>query len=519
VSNCHSIRPLPGPGPEYRGREPRIHCNRAATPHTDDKPARKLWLGLLIVAVAVGGVCRVRQYLTRTSYWNDEAFVVLNIVDHPASWMLGPLDYNQAAPPAFMWVEQTAAHALGTGEYALRLFPLLSGVGALVLFAVLSWRVIPGPAAMFATGWFAAAEKLVSYSAELKQYSSDAVVAVLLMLVAIGGNRRGRASSRFLAVAAITAVAVWLSHPAVIVFAALSLGLALACWRQGWSGRAKWIAGNLLVLASFAALYRISIVREQDPFLYRFWADGFPPLGRPLDVPGWLFSQLYGLVRQPFTTLKALTGALAIVGLVDLVRQRRALLLTACVAPVVLTILAAFAGKYPFYPSRLTMFLLPGLLLLCGAGARLLMAPDDARLRWAGAVLPIGLLGFGLTTAAGRLVHPHFNSHIRPVVEYVRAHRKPGEALYLLGQPNSDPQTPWGRHMEFLCYWRNPDPPRAMTLPTADRLPARFWIVYPFTPGHPTDFIKPALDKANSNAGRVDYFLDKHGGAAYLFAR
>lgn len=478
----------------------------------------RLWLALLIVAVLLGAVCRMRQYLARTSYWNDEAFIVLNVVDHPHSWMLGPLDYNQAAPPAFLWIEQEAARLLGTSEYALRLFPLLSGLTALGMFAVLAWRVMPGPPAVFATGWFAVAEKLVSYSAELKQYSSDAMVAVLLILLAIGATGRGRSSRRFLWVAAIAALAVWLSHSAVIVFAALSLALALPCWREGWIGLGKWAAGNLLVLASFAALYRLSIVHEQDRFLYRFWADGFPPIDHPLAVPRWLISQLYELARQPFTTLKAVTAALAILGIADLMIRRQAVVLIACVAPVALTIAAAFAGKYPFAPSRLTMFLLPGLLLLCGAGARLLMTGNSPRLVWVGAVLPIALQFFGVVTAAGRVVQPHYYSHIRPVVQYVRAHRKPGDALYLLGSPNADPRTPWGRHMEFLCYWRNPDPPWAMTLPPADRLPGRFWIVYPFTSGHPADFIGPALDEARSVAAQQDRFIDYHGGAAYLFA-
>lgn len=484
-----------------------------------DGRRERLWAALLIVAVLLGAVCRMRQYLARTSYWNDEAFIVLNIVDHPHSWMLGPLDYNQAAPPAFLWIEQAAARLLGTSEYSLRLFPLLSGLAALGMFAVLAWRVMPGPAAVFATGWFAVAEKLVSYSAELKQYSSDAMVAVPLILLTIAPTGRGRASRRFLWVAATAAVAVWLSHPAVIVFAALSLALAVPCWREGWTGLGKWAAGNLLVLASFVTLYRHSIVHEQDPFLYRFWADGFPPAGHPSAAPRWLVSQLYELARQPFTTLKAVTAALAILGIADLMVRRQAVFLTACVAPVALSIAAAFAGKYPFAPSRLTMFLFPSLLFLCGAGARLLMAGKSPRLVWVGAVLPLALLVFGVVTAAGRVVHPHYYSHIRPVVQYVRAHRKAGDALYLLGSPNADPRTPWGRHMEFLCYWRNPDPPWQMTLPSADRLPARFWIVYPFTPGHPTDFIQPALDEAESVAIQRDQMIDKHGGAARLFER
>ena len=474
---------------------------------------RRISLALIVALVLLGVACRLRQYLARTSYWNDEAFIVLNIVDHPASHMLGPLDYNQAAPPAFMWIERAAAVTWGFGEYSLRLFPLVAGLTALGLFAPLAWRVLPGAAAVLAVGWFAFAEKLVGYCAEVKQYSSDALVAVVLLLAAVGTGARWTAARRFLIVSAIAAVAVWLSHPAAIVFGALSLALALPCLREGRGGRIAWVGGNLLVVASFALLYRFSIIREQDPFLYRFWADGFPPAGHPLQVPRWLGQQLWELARQPFPQLWALTAALALLGIAELVVRRGWVLLAACVAPVVLTIIAAFDRKYPFSPSRLTMFLLPGLLLLCGAGAAFLTTRLRRPWNVLGCALPAVLLGYGAATAGGRVAHPHFRSHMRPAAQYVRAHRRPGDVLYVLGQPHE-------RHLEFFCYWRHPDPPLYAQFPSLNEIPhGRFWIVYAFAPGHPVSFIEPVLSEARTVAAQRAAIEVKEGAAAYLFER
>src|SRR5579872_3546984 len=81
----------------------------------------RIWLASILLLVFLGVVCRVRLYAARISYWNDEAFVVLNVLDHRASELIGPLDYNQAAPPGFLWIERAAAVTLGTGEYSLRL--------------------------------------------------------------------------------------------------------------------------------------------------------------------------------------------------------------------------------------------------------------------------------------------------------------------------------------------------------------------------------------------------------------
>jgi len=469
---------------------------------------------VMILLALLGVVCRVRLYLARTSFWNDEAFIVLNVEDHPASAMMGPLDYNQAAPPAFMWVERAAFVWLGNGEYALRLIPLVCGVTALAVFARLAWRELAPPAAAFAVGLFAFTDKLIDYSAQVKQYSGDGLVAVVLIALALAWKDRRRAALRFIILSVVAATAVWISHPAAIVFAALSLALAIPCAREGWAGWIAWVGGNIVVAASFGILYHYSIVREQDPFLYKFWAPGFPPTDRLWQVPGWLCGRLLELARQPLAPLGALTGILAMLGVVELALSRRLILLSACIGPIVLTVAAAFDRKYPFSPSRLTIYLLPGLVLLCGAGALFLMRRLPRPWRYWSVAAPAALLGCMMAAAGGRVFHPHFYSHIRPVVDYVRVHRQPGDALFLLGVPKE-------RHLEFYCYWRHPEPPVFAVLPGPEQLPfGRFWLIFPFAPGHPAAFIESAVKEAGSVA-RQDgpSFFIPEGGAAYLFDR
>lgn len=479
----------------------------------------------MVLAVVLGGACRLRQYLARTSFWNDEAFIVLNLTDHPASRMLGPLDYNQAAPPVFLWIERAAFVMLGPGEYSLRLFPLLAGLGALALFARLAWDLFPGPVAFLATGWFAFPEKLISYSAEVKQYSSDALLAVVLTWIALRRTRSRDPVHRLTVLALIAAPGVWLSHPAAIVFGALSLGLAIPCLRQGWRGRIAWIVGNLLVVGSFAVLYRVSIVREQDPYLYSFWADGFPPMTHPARVPIWLLTQLYALCKLAYPPVVWVTTALATLGIIALCRRRMFLVLAACAGPTALSIAAAFAHKYPFSPSRLTLFLLPGFFLLCAAGAEMLVnarpwaITDRQRMRdlfvprMLGWIASVGVLACGMALAGGRVISPHFRSHVRPAVDYVRAHRQPGDALYILGAP-------YRRHLEFFCYWRHPPGPVFTSLPDAGDLSrGRFWLIFTFAPGHPAPYIRSEVNEAAGVARLREKFFEKHGSAAYLFER
>ena len=492
-----------------------------AAPDSPGRQRARVWLWLLLSCLLLGAGLRLRQYLLRASYWNDEAFVVLNVMDHPAKRLLGPLDYKQAAPPVFLWIERAAGLSLGWGELSLRLFPLLAGLASLGLFAVLALRVFSLPVAAFALGFYALNDKLIDYCAEVKQYSSDALIAVALLWIAVGARGRWSATKRFLVLSAITACGVWLSHTSVILFGALSLGLLIGCWNDGWRGRLSWAAGNGLVLASLAALYFLSIRFEHDRYLYEFWADGFPPLHHAMQLPGWFARQLRELSKQPFPSVWVLVAGLEILGAIWLLLRDRELF-WACVGPVLLTVAAALAHQYPFSPSRLTLFMMPGMLLVCAAAGQSLREwlPPSLRQTWL--VLPAIVLVYGLAAAIVRTAHPLFRSHIRPAVQYVRAHRRPGDALIITGQrvPGAPEDEP-SRHLEFFCYWRHPEPPVYTVFPPPGGIPAgRFWIVYPYSARHGSEFIAPVLEQARAVAEEQGKpFIVKQGAAAHLFVR
>ena len=76
--------------------------------------------------------------LHNRSLWADEAVLALNIVNRSYWELLQPLDYEQGAPVGFLLVEKLAIGVFGNNEYALRLFPLLSGIISLFLFYILA---------------------------------------------------------------------------------------------------------------------------------------------------------------------------------------------------------------------------------------------------------------------------------------------------------------------------------------------------------------------------------------------
>ncbi|HZK80019.1 MAG TPA: hypothetical protein VFC46_03110, partial [Humisphaera sp.] len=73
-----------------------------------------------VVLICLGAIFRLRQYLACTSFWGDEAFVVMNVRLHSPVQLLGKLNWDQAAPPLFLWTLKAISTVFGQGEYAMR---------------------------------------------------------------------------------------------------------------------------------------------------------------------------------------------------------------------------------------------------------------------------------------------------------------------------------------------------------------------------------------------------------------
>ena len=83
-----------------------------------------------------GSALRIAPFLIDRSLWLDEAKLALNVLERSPAQLFAPLDYDQAAPVGFLLLEKRAVMAFGEGERALRLVPLIAGLGALWLFAL-----------------------------------------------------------------------------------------------------------------------------------------------------------------------------------------------------------------------------------------------------------------------------------------------------------------------------------------------------------------------------------------------
>ncbi len=169
--------------------------------------------------VGIGILLRLIAYLQNFPLWWDEAFVAVNLLQRDFRGLAQPLDYGQVCPLLFLWAELISVRVLGFHEWSLRLFPLISSIGAVVLFRVVVGRILSGRALLLAVAVFAVSVHPIRHAADVKPYATDLLVALILQGFALEWSRQPKRSRWLWGLTSFTPVALLLSHPSIFVVA------------------------------------------------------------------------------------------------------------------------------------------------------------------------------------------------------------------------------------------------------------------------------------------------------------
>ena len=303
----------------------------------------------------------------------------------------------------------------------------------------LARRVLDGYAVPFAVATFAIGAPFIRYCAEVKQYGIDMAAVIAMSLLALRLRDPDSTTGRCVRTGIVGAVLVWFSQVAVFALAGLGAALLLA-WlidRDRPTRRALLVAVPVWAIASLAAaLVGLRLIApDTRAFMDRFWRfrGGFPPwpIRKPADLL-WLWdrtTQLFGDDMVLRYLWPALYGAVVAAGLIVLWRRNRAGALVV-LGPFAVAVAAAVAQLYPFR-TRLVLYVLPGLVLALAEGAEWLRR-TAARLHPAlGAACMALLFVAGPAWAFVRVPPPYFVEDYKTVLAFVRAHRQPGDAVFV----------------------------------------------------------------------------------------
>jgi hypothetical protein len=391
----------------------------------------------IIGIITFGIILRASKYLPAFSMRGDELAVTQNLIDRSAiELMTRPLDYEQAAPFAFVLLIKGLITIFGQSEYVLRLTALVAGCLSLILMHNLLRKTVGKYGNIFALAAFAFGNYLIYYSAELKQYSSDVLIGLILFNGFYQHISRETTAKDFLVLAGLGILALCFSYPALFITAAIGTTLFLHYWRD--RQRLLWITlTGALWAGTFLALYFLLLRHQtQDTYLITFWDNllSFMPMP-PWREISWFPKAASGLffVVAGLSSSLLLVIPIYILGLWGFLEEGKWQWALALTIPVGLNVLVSGFQKYPFH-GRLILYLLPLIFIVLGKGIdwliNLLGNRTVANIVYTASI--ILLLNPVVSTTRTYLFDQSFlQDDLKPVLSYMEKNRQDGDLVYL----------------------------------------------------------------------------------------
>ena len=396
----------------------------------------------LFAAVMLGLLLRGYHYLRCPPVWQDEAALVVNVLQLSPGEMFGHLIHSEAAPPLFLVVERLAVDLLGDGVLALRLVPVLASMGSLLLVSATARRLLTPSASLLAVGLFAVSDRMLWHSCEAKSYSLD------VFWAAAAGYWVVRTEGwslwhRVLPVMLVAPVAIWTSFPACFIAGALLVAWLTQAIRSDIPGRLGYLLTAVAIGLAFVALAAGPVAQQRCAAMDSCWSRMLPDWSHPWKIPLWSLASTFEVARYSLAPFGQPMALLAVVGAVSVCRNQTAgaSAVTTLLMPLALALLAALLGKYPYGGARVEAFAAPAICLLGSAGVVELLPRIAYRSHLVAGVVLAGIL-YPIVLAGWVLVDPWARPAADRGAAYVLAHHQEHEPILV-------------NHWEYEYYFRS----------------------------------------------------------------
>jgi len=386
--------------------------------------------------VVLGITLRLRQYLVNRSLWVDEAMLALNIVNRTFGELTRPLDYNQGAPLGFLFAEKLIVLILGNHDYTLRLFPIFSGLVSIYLIYRIAIEYFGTPG-IFAVLSLSISSSLIYYSSELKQYSSDVMLALLLTYLSILCIQQESHTRNFILLGIAGVLSIWVSHPSAFIVAGIGIILMIEKLHKKAYTQIPWIIGvgimwSITFLTTYAVSLRYLIANKN---LNNYWQNDFMPLP-PWENIGWyknVFISLLPGISLNQQYIAEISLVLTLIGIASLVTRNKKIALLV-IFPFILSAAASIMHRYPMN-GRFIYFLIPFLALLMAEGLGL-MYSIFAKLNPKIALFVYGSIALlilwpPITSAINNAIAPPMGEDIKPILTYIQTNMQENDLVYV----------------------------------------------------------------------------------------
>jgi hypothetical protein len=409
-----------------------------AEPSAPAAASGQLSIPTLIAAIAilVGIALRVIEFARDRPLWLDEAMLSLNIASRSFAQLARPLDYDQSAPVAYLWLERLAVNVGGVNELALRVLPFVAGLALVPLVWLVGRRLAGETTATLAAVLAALSLSLITFSAEAKQYGVDPLVTVLIVwltsrVATAPGDRR-----RWAELVAGGVAGLLLSQPAIFTLGGAACALTVdPPVRRDANARRYAVLGAIAWGVTFGVLYvTLYGATAHSAYMRSFWEGTFLDPRAPDFI---LRARLFAIAAFSAPTLTAQTAgfesAMAIawaVGVWTLWRRRRGAVVIVAI-PLVLATVACALGRYAVM-DRLFLFAAP--LTMIAYASLLAWVLELVPKRALSATLAAACVALALAAAptlVSRVSHPIFYAVGKQVIGQVDAMSYRREPVYI----------------------------------------------------------------------------------------
>lgn len=361
----------------------------------------------------------------------DEAKLAANILERDYSGFLEPLTFNQGAPPGFLFIEKFLTDLLGSGEMALRLFPLICGIAALVLIYFIGRRFVGELSATVAAALFAVLRPPIYYSGEVKQYSTDVVAVLVVLWLSARCLDEQERTEPYITLALVGGLLFWCSHAAMM--ASAGVGLVLF-WKAVTTGSKPMLVRLMLPAGIWAVsfvpffIFSLTDLLANDS-LSEFWTNGFAPLlpTSTSDVR-WYHDAMFGVFEDAAGVQSSGVGLFAFLvgGAALMGRDSQPWKLALLVSPIFVTLFISGLEVYPF-SGRTILFASPILVLVLCRGLVYLWNQSKV----VGIIGTLVVFVTPLALAADLMADPPTREELRPVLVHVHEKMESDDEFYV----------------------------------------------------------------------------------------
>ncbi|MFK7806712.1 MAG: glycosyltransferase family 39 protein, partial [Saprospiraceae bacterium] len=323
----------------------------------------------------LSALLRVLVYFQNRTLFLDEANLSRNVVEKPYGELFGALDYEQFAPPMYLVVVKAFVGILGVNEYALRLFSLLLGFGALYFFYRLGRKFFTDIGMLYAIALFGFSIYMMRYQTENKQYAGD--VFFILLFIFSTWHFKIKEYWQYGILGLVGALGIWFSMPLVFTLAAIGCYLLYEnlIKADDLPARKKAFAGlsltSVLWLGSFALLFFINLKTSLDSKylqdFHKHYYLKFPISQANINQCFSVWNSYLSSLVGELSRVRAWAEICILLGIWRLFRRDigKGILL---VGPIAFCFIASMMGQYVLMP-RVSLFMMPIFFLLIGFGA------------------------------------------------------------------------------------------------------------------------------------------------------